>query len=72
MSIFHERHLFTRASPFYFLPAFLKRPTLREEISKEARAFMDQNKIQPRKEFMAQAAIRHKGHAEVQNQLKLK
>jgi predicted DNA-binding transcriptional regulator YafY len=50
----------------------LEPANLREEISNEARALLDQYKVPPKKRPMAQAPIRRKERAPVQYQLKLK
>lgn len=50
----------------------LEPPTLKEEISKEARALLDQYKTPPKKRPMAETPIRRKESAKAQYQLKLK
>jgi hypothetical protein len=50
----------------------LESPSLREEISQEARALLDQYKITPKKRPMVQAPVRRKEAARAQYQLKLK
>ena len=50
----------------------LEPANLREDISKEARALLEQYKAPPKKRPMAQAPLRRKEPAKVQYQLKLK
>jgi hypothetical protein len=50
----------------------LEPPSLREEISQEARALLDQSKVPPKKRAMAQVPIRRKEPIKAQYQLTLK